>query len=105
LKKRPDISQQGSPSVDTRFVTIARWKVEVKEGEVTKGEQLRVARRGRGDLNRHTREDSNGPLGPGEGGGEEGGVAGSSSRLYNGGVGGDLLNEGQVRAVLAKKMR
>jgi hypothetical protein len=105
LKKRPDISQQGSPSVDTRVATIARWKVEVKEGEVTKGEQLRVARRGRGDLNRHTREDGNGPLGPREGGGEEGGVASSSSRLNNGGVGGDLLNKSQVRVVLAKKMR
>jgi hypothetical protein len=51
------------------------------------------------------RENSNGPLGPGEGGGEEGGVASGSCRLNNGGVGGDLLNEGQVRAVLAKEMR
>jgi hypothetical protein len=91
--------------MDTRVATVARWKVEVKEGEVAKGEQLRVARRGRGDLNRHTKEDGNGPLGPGEGGGEEGGVASSSSHLNNGGVGGDLLHEGQVRAVLAKQVR
>jgi hypothetical protein len=91
--------------MNTRVATIARRKVEMKEGEVAKAEQLRVARGGRGDLNRHSRENSNGPLGPGEGGGEEGGVASSSSCLNNGGVGGDLLNEGQVRAVLAKKMR
>jgi hypothetical protein len=104
LKKRPDISQQVSPSMNTRVATIACWKVEVKEGEVTKGEQLRVAGRGRGDLNRHTRENSNSPLGPGERGGEEGGVASSSSHLNNGGVRGDLLNKGQVRAVLPKEM-
>ncbi len=65
MQKRPDISQQGSLGMDTRVAIVARWQVEVKEGEVAKGEQLRVARRGRGDLNRHTREDGNGPLGPG----------------------------------------
>jgi hypothetical protein len=91
--------------MDTRVATIARWKVEVEEGEVTKGEQLRVARRGRGDLNRHTREDSNCPLGPGKGGGEESGVASSSSHLHDGGVGGDLLQEGEMGAVFPKKMR
>jgi hypothetical protein len=105
LQKRPDISQQGSPSVYTTVATIASWKVEVKEGEIAKGEQLGVARRRRGDLDRHTREDGNGSLGPGEGGGEEGGVASSSSCLHNGGVGGDLLHEGEVRAVLTKEVR
>jgi hypothetical protein len=105
LEKRPNISQEGSPLMYTRVAPVARRKVEMKKGEVTKGEQLRVAGRGRGDLNRYTRENSNGPLGPGEGGGEEGGVASSSSHLNYGGVGGDLLDEGQVRAVLAKKMR
>ncbi len=105
MQKRPDISQQGSPGMDTRVATIACWKVEVKEGEITKGEELRVARRRRGNLDRHTREDGDGPLGPGEGGGEEGGVASSSSRLHNGGVRGDLLQKGQVRAVLSKEMR
>ncbi len=88
----------------TRVATVARRKVEMKKGEVTKGEQLRVARRGRGDLDRHTRENSNGPLGPEERGGEKGGVASSSSHLNYGDVGGDLLDEGQVRAMLAKKM-
>ncbi len=78
----------------TRVAAIARRKVEMQEGEITKGEKLGVARRGRGDLDRHTRENSNGPLGPGEGGGEEGGVASSSCRLNNEGVGGDLLNKG-----------
>ncbi len=105
MQKRPDISQQGSPGVDTRVATIASWMVEVKEGEVTKGEELKVARRRRGNLDRHTREDGDGPLGPGEGGGKEGGVASSSSRLNNGGVGGYLLQKGQVRAVLSKEMR
>jgi hypothetical protein len=91
--------------MDTRVATVARWKVEVKEGEITKGEELRVARRRRGNLVRHPRENGDCPLGPGEGGGEEGGVASSSSRLNNGGVGGDLLQKGQVRAVLSKEMR
>ncbi len=88
----------------TRVATVACWKVEMKKGEVTKGEQLRVARRGRRNLDRHTRENSNDPLGPGEGGGEKCGVASSSSHLNYGGVGGDLLDEGQVRAMLMKKM-
>ncbi len=88
----------------TRVATVARRKLEVKKGEITKGAQLRVARRGRGDLDRHTRENSNSPLGPGEGGGEKGGVASSSSHLNYGGVGSDFLDEGQVRAMLAKKM-
>jgi hypothetical protein len=95
--------------MDTRVATVARWQVEVKKGEVTKGEQLRVARRRRGNLDRHTREDGDGPPGPGEGGGEEGGeeggVTSSSSHLHNGGVGGDLLQEDQVRAVLSEEMR
>ncbi len=68
----------------TRVATVARRKVEMKEGEVTKGEQLRVARRGRGDLDRHTRENSNSPLGPGEGGGEKSGVASNNSHLNYG---------------------
>jgi hypothetical protein len=91
--------------MDTRVATVARWKVEVQEGEITKGEELRVARRRRGNLDRHTRENGDGPPGPGKGGGEEGGVASSSSRLHNGGVRGDLLQEGQVRAVLPEEMR
>jgi hypothetical protein len=91
--------------MDTRVATVARWKVEVKKGEITKGEELRVARRRRGNLDRDTREDGDGPLGPGEGGGEEGGVARSSSHLHNGGVGGDLLQEDQVRAVLPEEVR
>ncbi len=55
MQKRPDISQQGSPGVDTRVATVACWEVEVKEGEITKGEELRVARGRRGNLDRHTR--------------------------------------------------
>jgi hypothetical protein len=53
LQKRPDLSQQGSPGMDTRVATVARWEVEMKEGEITKGEELSVARRRRGNLDRH----------------------------------------------------
>jgi hypothetical protein len=69
----------------------------VEKGEVTNGEQLSVARRGRGDLNRNMRKDSNGPLGLGKGGGEEGGVTSGGSDLNDGGVGSDFLHKGQVR--------
>jgi hypothetical protein len=91
--------------MDTRVATVARWEVEMKEGEITKGEELSVARRRRGNLDRHPRENGDGPPGPGEGGGEEGGVASSSSHLHNGGVGGDLLQKDQVRAMLPEEMR
>jgi hypothetical protein len=79
--------------------------VDVKKGEVTKGEQLGVARRGRGDLDRNTREDSNGSPGLGKGGGEEGGVTSGGSDLNDGGVGSDFLHKGQVRVVHTKQVR
>ncbi len=77
----------------------------MEKGEVTNGEQLSVARRGRGDLNKNTRKDSNGPLGLGKGGGEEGGVTSGGSDLNNGGVVSDFLHKGQVRVVLTKQVR
>jgi hypothetical protein len=73
------------------------------EGEVTQPHHLGVARCEGSHLHRYTSKDRNGPLGGGSRGGEESRVPCRRRQRQQGGMGGDFLDKGKVRAMRLKE--
>ena len=105
LQVRPEPQKEGRASPHPRVPAVARRKIEVKKGEGTKGQQLRVARREGGDLDRYPGEDSNGSPGGTNRGRDEGRVTCDGSDLEQGSMGRNLLEEDDMWAMLPEEVR
>jgi hypothetical protein len=77
--------------------------VKVKEGDVSDGDELGVARAEFPDMDRAAGQDGNSLLGWFQGGGEEGRVTIGGSQARQRGELGNLLYEGKVGAVVAQQ--